>query len=303
MKKKPERENRIPLMRSEKIFYFVNGLLLTCFLLITLYPILNLISRSISSPEAAATGRITFYPVGFSLEGFLVNLQNKNILTGLKNTVIYCVLGVVFGTGTTLISGFALSRRELMGRTAVTLLFSFTMWFSGGLIPSYLLVRDLGLYNTRWAIILPGMVNVWNIIVCRTNINSTISEDMFEAASMDGCSYWRFFRKIVIPLCKPVIAVIILWDVIGHWNAYFNALLYLQDKAIKPLQLFLRDYLVQNVNASELMLDGESGTRELGRLELVKNSLILLSVLPLWLFYPFIQKFFVKGVMVGAVKG
>lgn len=296
-----EKETKIPLMRNEKIFYAVNGILLTAFLLLTLYPLLSLISQAISEPSAVYSGRVTFYPIGFSLRGFQINLTNPNILLGFQNTILYTVSGTTLTLCTTLLTGFALSRRELLGRSAISFLFAFTMWFSGGLIPFYLLIRDLGFYNTRWAIIIPGMVNVWYIIVCRTNISSTISEEMFEAASIDGCGYGRFFTRVVVPLCKPVIAVIILWTAIGHWNAYFNAMLYLTDKGLKPLQLFLRDYLV---TASAMdMSSVDFSTEDLGIQELVKNSLILLSVLPLWILYPFIQKYFVKGVMVGAVKG
>ena len=296
-----EKETKIPLMRNEKIFYAVNGILLTAFLILTLYPLLSLISQAISEPSAVYSGRVTFYPIGFSLRGFQINLTNPNILLGFQNTILYTVSGTTLTLCTTLLTGFALSRRELLGRSAISFLFAFTMWFSGGLIPFYLLIRDLGFYNTRWAIIIPGMVNVWYIIVCRTNISSTISEEMFEAASIDGCGYGRFFTRVVVPLCKPVIAVIILWTAIGHWNAYFNAMLYLTDKGLKPLQLFLRDYLV---TASAMdMSSVDFSTEDLGIQELVKNSLILLSVLPLWILYPFIQKYFVKGVMVGAVKG
>lgn len=296
-----EKETKIPLMRNEKIFYAVNGILLTAFLLLTLYPLLSLISQAISEPSAVYSGRVTFYPIGFSLRGFQINLTNPNILLGFQNTILYTVSGTTLTLCTTLLTGFALSRRELLGRSAISFLFAFTMWFSGGLIPFYLLIRDLGFYNTRWAIIIPGMINVWYIIVCRTNISSTISEEMFEAASIDGCGYGRFFTRVVVPLCKPVIAVIILWTAIGHWNAYFNAMLYLTDKGLKPLQLFLRDYLV---TASAMdMSSVDFSTEDLGIQELVKNSLILLSVLPLWILYPFIQKYFVKGVMVGAVKG
>jgi len=300
---KVSHENKIPLMRSERIFYFCNGLFLTFFLILTLYPLCTLISQAISDPVAVYTGRVTWYPIGFSLSGFATNLQNANILLGFKNTAIYTFCGTALTVCTTLTTGFALSRRELLGRSIITLFFAFTMWFSGGLIPTYLLIRDLGMYNTRWAIIIPGMVNVWYVIVCRTNINSTIPEEMYESASIDGCGYWRFFTQFVVPLCKPVVAVIMLWVAIGHWNSFFNAMLYLTKKELKPLQLFLRDYLITNANAADLMDSVESASEELGKLELVKNSLILLSVMPLWILYPFIQKFFVKGVMVGSVKG
>ena len=301
MAKAKIKEYRIPLMRREKVFYAVNGLLLTLFFITTLYPLLCLISSAISDPTAVYTGRVTFYPVGFSLRGFEINLQNANLLNGFKNSVIYTVLGTALIVSITMITAFALSRRELIGRSAISFFFAFTMWFSGGLIPFFLLVRDLGMYNTIWAVIIPGAVNVWYIIVCRTYINSTISEEMFEAASIDGCGYFRFLWQMVLPLSTPVIAVLTLWAAIGHWNSYFNAMIFLQNKAMRPLQLFLRDYLIAS-NVVD-MSNVDFTTESMGLQELVKHSMILLSVLPLWILYPFIQKYFVSGIMVGAVKG
>ena len=301
MAKAKIREYRIPLMRKEKVFYAVNGLFLTLFFITTLYPLLCLISSAISEPTAVYTGRVTFYPVGFSLSGFEINLQNINLLNGFKNSVIYTVLGTALIVSVTMVTAFALSRRELIGRSALSFFFAFTMWFSGGLIPFFLLVRDLGMYNTIWAVIIPGVVNVWYIIVCRTYINSTISEEMFEAASIDGCGYFRFLWQMVLPLSTPVIAVLTLWAAIGHWNSYFNAMIFLQNKAMRPLQLFLRDYLIAS-NVVD-MSNVDFTTESMGLQELVKNSMILLSVLPLWILYPFIQKYFVSGIMVGAVKG
>ncbi len=301
MAKTKIREYRIPLMRKEKVFYAVNGLFLTLFFITTLYPLLCLISSAISEPTAVYTGRVTFYPVGFSLRGFEINLQNINLLNGFKNSVIYTVLGTALIVSVTMVTAFALSRRELIGRSVLSFFFAFTMWFSGGLIPFFLLVRDLGMYNTIWAVIIPGVVNVWYIIVCRTYINSTISEEMFEAASIDGCGYFRFLWQMVLPLSTPVIAVLTLWAAIGHWNSYFNAMIFLQNKAMRPLQLFLRDYLIAS-NVVD-MSNVDFTTESMGLQELVKNSMILLSVLPLWILYPFIQKYFVSGIMVGAVKG
>ena len=301
MAKAKIREYRIPLMRKEKVFYAVNGLFLTLFFITTLYPLLCLISSAISEPTAVYTGRVTFYPVGFSLRGFEINLQNINLLNGFKNSVIYTVLGTALIVSVTMVTAFARSRRELIGRSALSFFFAFTMWFSGGLIPFFLLVRDLGMYNTIWAVIIPGVVNVWYIIVCRTYINSTISEEMFEAASIDGCGYFRFLWQMVLPLSTPVIAVLTLWAAIGHWNSYFNAMIFLQNKAMRPLQLFLRDYLIAS-NVVD-MSNVDFTTESMGLQELVKNSMILLSVLPLWILYPFIQKYFVSGIMVGAVKG
>ena len=293
--------NRIRPTRSETIFYAANGAFLTLFLIATVYPLLCLISSAISDPAAVYTGRVTFYPIGFSLRGFEINLQNAKVLIGFYNTLIYTVSGTALSLAATLRPAVAHARDEPIGRPAISRFFAFTMWFSGGLIPFYLLVRDLGMYNTRWALIVPGVVNVWNVIVCRTNINSTIPEEMYEAASIDGCGYFRFFLRMVVPLSKPIIAVIVLWTAIGHWNSYSNALIFILDNDKKPLQLYLREYLVSS-NVVDLS-NVDFNTESLGIQELVKNSLILLSVLPLWIFYPFIQKYLVKGVMVGAVKG
>ncbi len=299
--KRSRRHKGIKPTGGERVFYAVNTFILTVFLVLTLYPLLTLISTAISEPSAVYTGKVTFYPIGFSLRGFEINLANPKILTGFTNTIIYTVSGTALSLAVTLLTAFALSRRELIGRGPIGLFMAFTMWFSGGLIPFYLLVRDLGMYNTRWALIIPGMVNVWNIIVCRTNINTSIPEEMFEAASIDGCGYFRFFLSMVLPLSRAVIAVMVLWTAIGHWNAYFNALIFIIDRSLKPLQLFLREYLVSS-NVMDLS-SVDFTTESLGIQELVKNSLILLSVLPLWILYPFIQKYFATGVMVGAIKG
>ena len=287
--------------RSEKVFYFLNGVFLTAFFLITLYPILCVISGAISSPIAVATGKVTFYPVGFSLRGFELNLKNPKVLQGFANSAFYTVLGTALNLAITLVTAFVMSRRELPGRTAISFFMAFTMWFSGGLIPTFLLVRDLGMFNTRWALLIPGLLSVWNMIVCRTYINSTIPEEMFEAASIDGCGYVRFFLTMVLPLSTAIIAVLTLWYAIGHWNAYFNALIYVYDPAKQPLQLYLRAMLVTE-NVADLS-NVDTSTESLGVQELMKNSLILIACLPLWILYPFVQRYFVEGVMIGSVKG
>ena len=287
--------------RSEKVFYLINGLFLTFFFIITLYPLLCVISGAISSPQAVATGKVTFYPIGFSLRGFEINLQNAKVLRGFGNSIIYTVSGTLLTTAITLFTSFALSRKELPGRTGISFFMAFTMWFSGGLIPTFLLIRDLGMFNSRLALIIPGAVSVWNIIVCRTFINTNIPEEMYEAASIDGCGYFRFFWAMVLPLSTAIIAVQVLWTAIGHWNSYFNALIYVYDPEKQPLQLYLRATLVSNnlTDFSDIDVDTES----LGIQELIKNSLILLACLPLWIMYPFVQRHFVQGVMIGSVKG
>lgn len=287
--------------RSERVFYFSNGLLLTLFLLLTLYPILCLISGAISDPVAVYTGKVTFYPIGFNLRGFELNLQNANVLRGFANSLFYTVAGTALNVVVTLITAYALSRRELPGRTGISFFMAFTMWFGGGIIPFFLLVRDLGLLNSRWSLLITDLMSVWNVVVCRTYITSTVPDEMFEAASIDGCGYFRFFAVMVLPLSKAIIAVLTLWYAIGHWNSYFHALIFISDKSKQPLQLLLRSMLVTDLTMDLSGIDVE--TESLGVQELMRNSLILIACLPLWILYPFVQRFFVKGVMIGSVKG
>ena len=287
--------------RSERVFYFSNGLLLTLFLLLTLYPILCLISGAISDPVAVYTGKVTFYPIGFNLRGFELNLQNANVLRGFVNSLFYTVVGTALNVVVTLITAYTLSRRELPGRTGISFFMAFTMWFGGGIIPFFLLVRDLGLLNSRWSLLITGLMSVWNVVVCRTYITSTVPDEMFEAASIDGCGYFRFFAVMVLPLSKAIIAVLTLWYAIGHWNSYFHALIFISDKSKQPLQLLLRSMLVTDLTMDLSGIDVE--TESLGVQELMRNSLILIACLPLWILYPFLQRFFVKGVMIGSVKG
>jgi putative aldouronate transport system permease protein len=284
----------------ERVFYLVNGLVLTLFLLITLYPLLCVVSGAISSPTAVYTGQVSFYPVGFSLRGFELNLKNSRFIRSFLNSLFYTVSGTALNVLVTLITGFAFSRKELIGRSFLSFLFAFTMWFSGGLIPTFLLVRSLGFFDTRWALIIPGLVNVWNVIICRTYFTSTIPEELFEAASIDGCGYFYYLFRMVLPLSAAITAVLTLWYAIGHWNAYFNALIYVYDKGKQPLTLFLRAVLVSGQSD---FADVNADTESLGIQELQKNSLILIACLPLWIIYPFIQKYFVKGVMIGSIKG
>jgi ABC-type sugar transport system, permease component len=295
------KKRRMKDTRGEKVFYCLNTLFITFFFILTLYPILCLISSAISDPVAVYSGQVTFFPVGFSLEGFRLVFQNQSILQGFENTLIYTFGGTLLNVIVTVITAYALSRRELWGRGVISFIFAFTMWFSGGTIPMYLLVRDLGLFNTRWAMILPTALSIWNMIVCRTYIMSTIPEEMFQAASIDGCGYIRFLVSIVLPLSGAIIAILTLWYTISHWNAYFNALIFLLNRKLYPLQLHLRAYLIDN---EILDMSGvEDATEMYGTRELMKSALILLSCIPLWVVYPFVQKFFVKGVMVGSVKG
>ena len=270
-------------------------------LLIVLVPILNIIASSFSSSTAVSSGQVGIIPVDFSLEGYEAVFNNTLIMNGFLNSLLYMAVGTIINLALALSAAYALSHKDLAGRSIVTFLFAFTMLFGGGMIPTYMVVDSLGMIDTIWAMVLPGALSVYNMVIARTFMQSSIPEMLYDAASIDGCGYFRFFLRMVVPLSKPIIAVIVLWTAIGHWNSYFNALIFILDNDKKPLQLYLREYLVSSnvVDLSNVDFDTES----LGIQELVKNSLILLSVLPLWIFYPFIQKYFVKGVMVGAVKG
>lgn len=291
--------------KGDRIFYFVNTLLLILLAILCLYPVLCIISGAISESRFVGLGLVTWYPKGFSLSGFKYVLQDTWLINGFGMSVFYTVAGTALNIVITFLTAFALSRRELMGRSFLNLFFAFTMWFSGGVIPSYLLVRNLGMLNTVWALLLPGAMSVWNMIVCRTFLMSSIPEDLFEAASIDGAGYIRYMLVIVLPLSKAIVATLLLWYAIGHWNAYFNALIYINNKSLKPLSLYLREYLVQQgtMSIAELTAGEEVASELLGMAELMKNALTLLSCLPLWLLYPFIQKYLVQGVMVGSVKG
>jgi len=289
---------------SDTIFYFINGTILTLFTLICVYPILCIISQAISDPAQVGLGLVSFYPKGFSLEGFTRVLKDQWLINGFKMSVLYTVIGTLLNVVLTYITAFALSRKELLGRGPIQLFFAFTMWFNGGLIPNYLLMRDLELLNTFWALILPTAINVWNMIVCRTFLQNSIPEELFDSARVDGAGYLRYMLEIVLPLSKAILAVLVLWYAIAHWNAYFDALVYITDKTLKPFSLYLREYLVLD-NAMDITdLIGEEARKDLKSMtELMKNSLILMSCLPLWILYPFIRKYLVQGVMIGSVKG
>lgn len=290
---------------GDRLFYFCNNLLLTAFTILCLYPILCIVAQAISEPAQVGLGLVTFYPRGFSLKGFYYVLKDRWLVHGFLMSLFYTVTGTVINVVLTYITAFAFSRKELIGKGFLQLLFAFTMWFSGGIIPAYLLVKNLRMVNTVWALLIPGAMSVWNMIVCRTFLQNSIPEELFDSAQVDGCGYIRYMLSITVPLSKAIIAVLVLWYVIAHWNAYFDALIYINDKALKPFSLYLRDYLVaQNAMDIAELTAGEEVRKDLqGITELMKNSLILLSCLPLWILYPFIRKYLVQGVMIGSVKG
>ncbi|WP_282936475.1 carbohydrate ABC transporter permease [Paenibacillus sp. RC67] len=289
--------------RTDRWFNIINYVVLMLFLITVLYPLVFIVSASFSSPNAVTSGRVWLWPVEPSLEGYAAVFKHKLIWSSFRNSVFYTVAGTLINVVLTVMAAYPLARRDLFGKNAFMLLFVFTTIFSGGLIPSYILVKDLGMLNTVWAMILPSAMSVFNVIIARTYFKTTIPDELLEAAQLDGCNDFKFVWRIVIPLSGPIIAVIMLYSAVGYWNQYFNALIYLKQPSLYPLQLVLREILVQNeVDVSMLASLEDQASRE-GLRSLLKYSLIVVSSLPLLAVYPFVQKHFVKGVMIGSLKG
>jgi multiple sugar transport system permease protein/putative aldouronate transport system permease protein len=270
---------------------------------LVLYPIVFIISASFSSPFAISSGQVLLLPVEPGLQGYAAVFKDARIPMGYRNTVFYTVCGTVINVFMTLICAYPLARKKLPYRGALTFFFTFTMLFSGGMIPNYLLLRDLHILNTVWAMLVPGAISVYSMIITRTFIANSIPEELLEATQIDGCGDFRFFFLFVLPLSKAVIAVIAMQYAVGHWNAYFNAFIYLTKKELYPLQVFLREILVMNQIAANNIVDPEAAVAMQGLADLLKYSLIVISSAPILCIYPFFQKYFVKGVMIGSVKG
>ena len=297
------RRNRIRNSRSDRIFYAIVTVVITLFTITVLYPILFVIASSFSSGEAVSSGKVLLWPVDFSLDGYRAVLKNKNIGMGYINTIEYTVVGTAVNLAITMLCAYPMSRRDMPLRKTLTFIFCFTMYFGGGLIPSYLLNKNLGLINTFWVMIIPGAMSVYNMIIARTSISTNIPNELLEAATLDGCSDFGFFVRIVLPLSKAIMAVLTLYYAVGHWNNYFSAMIYLNDRDKQPLQIILREILVAGRVESEMMGDAESYAAYAQLADLLKFSLIMVSTVPIMCVYPFIQKYFVKGVMIGSLKG
>ena len=289
--------------REEFGFYLMNNIILLFALIAVAYPIIYVFSASFSSPAAVMAGRVMLWPVEPSIEGYKAVFKESRILTGYANTVFYTVAGTLVNLFLTVICAYPLSRKDFYGRGVFMFMITFTMIFSGGMLPTYLVVKEMGLINTRWALILPGAIGVFNVIVTRTFYQSNISDDLLEAAVLDGCDNFRFLWQIVIPLSKAITAVMILYYAVGHWNQYFSAFIYLNERSLYPLQIFLREILIMNQVSADLTYDPTLMAAKQGLSDLLKFSLIIVSSLPIWCVYPFVQKHFVKGVMIGSVKG
>ena len=280
------------------ILYTICALLL----LLILYPLWFIIIASFSDPSAVASGSVFILPRGFTLDGYEALLQQPQIWTGYRNTIAYTLIGTLIGLAVNIPAAYALSRKDLWGRKVLMGLFVFTMFFNGGLIPTFLTVQDAGFYNSFWVMVLPFAVSAYNIIVARTFFQNSLPQELWEAAQIDGCGNLRFFFTMALPLSKAILSVIALWTAVGQWNSYFNALIYLRNEELYPLQLIMRNILITNQNFAA-QGTGEAAMIAMRKASLVRYSMIIVSTVPIMCVYPFIQKYFDQGVMIGAVKG
>lgn len=287
---------------GDRIFNLINGLVLSIIGICILYPLYYVLIASVTDPNIVNSGKLLLYPEEIYLEGYRRILNHKPLWTGYLNTIVYSVGGTAFAMFATVPCAYSLSRRNLFGRRLVMLLFTFTMFFQGGLIPLFLVIRGLGIYNTVWAMFLPTAVSVWNLIICRSFFESAIPEELWQASQIDGCTDFQFFFKIVLPLSATIMAVLILFYSTSIWNSFFNPMMFLQDSSKMPLQVVLRDLIISN-QATSLAVNAKEQLMREKMADQMKFGIIVVAALPLMIVYPFLQKYFATGVMVGAIKG
>ena len=301
MKKK---STAIKTSPGDRVFYGIIFLLAVVFLIVFIYPMLYVFVSSFSG--GAMISGLSLIPKQVTLEGYKAVMEHEYVLRGYVNSMIYMVVGTCIAMIVTILCAYPLSRRTFKNGKYMMFLCVFTMYFSGGLIPTYMTIRGYGMLDTIWSLILPVSLSVYNMIVMRTYFRTSIPDEMHEAASIDGCGEWRFLTQIVLPLSGPIIAVIGLYYAVDLWNGYFNAMVYLQDKAKLPLANVLRELLVQNQSLnmeSSVSMDSNSMALMEMRSQVMRYSLIIVASAPVMMLYPFVQRYFVKGVMIGAVKG
>lgn len=289
--------------KGDRLFIAFVYMFLTLILVIVAVPLIYILSSSVSSPQAVTSGKVWLFPVDFTLDGYKAVFRNPQIGVGYLNSLFYTVVGTVVNVALTIMLGYPLAKKTLYGRSFFMVMLVITMMFDGGLIPYYLVVKDLHLLDTRWAMILPGAMGVFQVIVARTFFQTTIPDELSEAAELDGCSDIRFIFSIVLPLSKPIIAVMTLMYAVGHWNAYFDALIFLRSPDLFPLQIILRNILILNTVDASMMANVNQMQAQQGLKDLIKYSLIVVASAPVLIIYPFVQKHFVKGVMIGSLKG
>lgn len=303
MSKKANQPAKMKQTMGDRIFGFVVYAVIICAGLIALYPLLFVLSASISDPDAVNRGELWLLPVGLRWDGYVEVFKNAWILKGYGNSLYYTVVGTALNVVCTVTAGYALSRKDLYGRKAWNWYIAIPMWVNGGLIPTYLVVNSLKLVNTPVVLLILGLVSSYNIIICRTYMSS-LPYELQEAAKIDGCNDFQILLKIVLPVSAPIIAVLSLYYAVGHWNNYFNAMIYVNKKDWQPLQVFLREFLLLNQTVDpDSGIELEEMIRQTKLARSMKYSLIVIASVPMLMIYPFVQKFFIKGVMVGSVKG
>ena len=294
----------IKISGGDKVFLTLVNVFLAGALLVVLYPLIYIVSSSFSSVGAVTSGQVWLFPVQPTLIGYRAVFQNQQVMIGYGNSFIYTISGTLLNVSLTVMAGFPLSRRDFYGRGFFMFLFTFTMLFSGGLIPLYILVKNLGMVDTRLAMIIPSALGVYQVIIARTFFQSNIPEELVDAAEIDGSSDFTFISRVVLPLSTPIIAVLSLMYAVGHWNSYFSALIYLSDPKKFPLQIILRNILILNsVDFTMKTVDIKQMMEQQGLTDLLKYSLIVVASAPVLALYPFVQKYFVKGIMIGSLKG
>ena len=302
MKTKP-----VKRCREDVIFDTVIFIILTLILFVVAYPLYWVIISSFSDPTAVSAGKVLLRPIGFTLKGYAEVFKNSQVMRGFFNSIVITFVGVCVNLAVTLPTAYALSRDNFSGKKPITIFYMITMFFGGGMIPTYLVVKNMQLLNTIWALVLPGCLSVYNMIVAITFFKSNISEELYEAGEIDGCTQSRFFFQIALPLSKAIIAIMVLYYGVGHWNSYFSALLYISDQDKYPLQLVLRNILITNQTALSQTATTAAARAALQEqqqlIDVMKYSLIIISSVPVLIMYPLVQKHFVKGVMIGSVKG
>ncbi len=290
---------------GDKWYYGISYGIICLLLLATIFPLYFVFIASFSAPNDVMLGKVVLLPSNPTLRAYDLVFKNPNIWHAYKNTLVYTFVGTAFSLVATLTAAFVFSRKDLIGSRVCMLAILFTMYFSGGLIPTYFTIRNFGMLNTIWALVVPGMISGYNLIIARTFILTSIPEALEEAARLDGCTPIRYFLKVVIPLSAPIIGVLCLYSVVGHWNSYYSALIYMTRREDYPLQLILREILVQGTVNNESLdtASMEASFEYLNLSESLKYALVIVSSVPMLILYPFLQKFFVKGVMIGSVKG
>ena len=299
---KKKSKNALRMTGGDRVFVGSIYFILCVLGIIFLAPMLNVIASSFSSPSAVNMGKVTVFPIDFTLRGYSMVLANKKLVIGYSNTIFYTVFGTVINIVLTILAAYPLSRKDFEARGIMMKIYTFTMYFSGGIIPTYLLYKNMGLIDTRTVMLISSALSIYNLIVMRTFFQTNIPEEIIEATKIDGCSDFRFLVQFVVPLSKAIVAVMVLFYAIGHWNTYFDAYLYLSDEKKYPLSLFFQMLLGGLVTKGQTV-DNEALSESQQYKEVIQYALIMVTCVPVWCCCPFLQKYFVQGIMIGSVKG